>query len=323
MNGTVFENGVGKPIDLSVLIPTRNGGSIFRQLMAMAEQQILEGSVEYVIVDSGCVDGTDAMASARGWRVIHVSPAEFNHGRTRNLGMSRPSGRYVALMTQDALPADKNLFRNLVVPFTDPEVGGVCARQVPRADADPITCRNMAKWPETSSQPRISSAKTVEGLRRMLPHEQYMNCRFDNVCAAVRRKVWIQQPFPEIDFGEDLAWGFQVVCGGRIIYYQPQVVVIHSHDRSSWYEYKRAYCFAWQIENLFGIHHLPTLSSATNRAIKHILNDPQFLCRIPMLPSKKWEIGLRSTLRTAAGGAGQYLGARDRRRSLKRVMKGV
>lgn len=309
--------------DLSVVIPTRNAGSAFRQVMSAVELQEFDGSVEYVIVDSGSVDGTDAAAAARGWRVIHIPQSQFNHGRTRNLGIDQSCGRYVVLMTQDALPGNKYLFLNLIAPFTDPCIAGVCARQVPRADADPILRHQMALWPATSNLPHMTSASTSEELKGMRPHEQYLDCRFDNVCSAVRRAVWTRHPFPEIDFGEDLAWGVEAVRSGWKIFYQPEAFVLHSHNRSPLYDYRRAYCFAWQIEDLFGIHHLPTSNIAVRLAVKRIWGDTRFLSRYPLSPSEKLLVGMRSTLRTVAEIAGQYFGARDRQRNVKRIWKQI
>ena len=38
-----------------------------------------------LVVDSGSRDGSVEIARAHGARVIEIAPAEFGHGRTRNL----------------------------------------------------------------------------------------------------------------------------------------------------------------------------------------------------------------------------------------------
>jgi hypothetical protein len=100
-------------------------------------------------------------------------------------------------------------------------------------------------------------------------------------------------------------------------------VVVHSHDRPPLYEFKRAYCFAWQIDDLFGIRHLETPLSAAHSALREVWADVGFLRATALRRSEKWRIGTRSALHTLAGAAGQYRGARDHRRHIKRVMKGI
>ena len=47
------------------------------------------------------------LARAHGARVIEIAPREFSHGGTRNLLMAEAAGAHVALLTQDAEPADE------------------------------------------------------------------------------------------------------------------------------------------------------------------------------------------------------------------------
>ena len=58
------------------------------------------------MIDSGSTDGTVEYLRQRGVRVIEIPNAEFNHGATRNLGVAEARSEIVALVTQDACPAD-------------------------------------------------------------------------------------------------------------------------------------------------------------------------------------------------------------------------
>ena len=51
---------------------------------------------------------------------------------------ARRRGRFVVMLTQDALPADRKWLAALLAPFADPQVVASYSRQVPRADANPM-----------------------------------------------------------------------------------------------------------------------------------------------------------------------------------------
>jgi cellulose synthase/poly-beta-1,6-N-acetylglucosamine synthase-like glycosyltransferase len=50
------------------------------------------------------------------------------------------------------------------------------------------------------------------------------------VNSCIRRQAWERIPFPEIDFGEDQAWAFEVQKAGLATGYAAEAVVRHSHD---------------------------------------------------------------------------------------------
>ena len=58
------------------------------------------------MIDSGSRDASLAIAAAAGAEVLEIPPADFGHGRTRNLGAERTSGELVAFLTQDATPVE-------------------------------------------------------------------------------------------------------------------------------------------------------------------------------------------------------------------------
>lgn len=49
--------------------------------------------------------------------VHHISKAEFDHGGTRNQGVSYSEADVIVLMTDDAVPEDDHLIANLVKGF--------------------------------------------------------------------------------------------------------------------------------------------------------------------------------------------------------------
>ena len=77
---------------ISVVIPVKDGGpDLVRCLDGIARQEVDE-EVEVVVVDSGSRDGSAESADRLGARVHSISPDEFHHGRTRNIGVEIARG---------------------------------------------------------------------------------------------------------------------------------------------------------------------------------------------------------------------------------------
>jgi len=53
---------------------------------------------------------------------------------------------------------------------------------------------------------------------------------FSTNCCAVRRSCLLQQPLPEVSYGEDQLWCFEMLEGGWGSAFVPDVSVLHSHD---------------------------------------------------------------------------------------------
>jgi len=92
-----------EPSARSLVIPTRNAGARFRQVLERLQRQQLESPVELIVIDSQSDDGTPELAAHAGARVERVMRADFNHGATRNRAIELSSGERIALLAQDAL----------------------------------------------------------------------------------------------------------------------------------------------------------------------------------------------------------------------------
>jgi glycosyltransferase involved in cell wall biosynthesis len=85
----------------SVVIPVKDGSRYLPDLLAALER---ESPAEVLVIDSGSTDGSVEIARAADVRVIEISAADFNHGRTRNLGAEETTGEFICFLTQDATP---------------------------------------------------------------------------------------------------------------------------------------------------------------------------------------------------------------------------
>jgi len=211
------------PPSVSVVLPTLNAAPWLPALFARLAEQQPAPPVEILLVDSGSTDDTVRLAAAAAPLVRRLAIERFTHGAARNLGIRAARGEIVALLTQDALPADANWLARLIEPLADPAVAGVYARQIPRADAPIMEQFFLAdRFPAASGPvPRrhIGAAPPV-----------YPATFFSNVSSTARRADWLAFPFDEtLLMSEDQQFARDALAAGRTIVYQPAAVVIHSH----------------------------------------------------------------------------------------------
>ena len=239
---------------LSVLLVTRDGMETLPAVLDALDDQQVDAEVELVAVDSGSTDGTAELLRRRADRLIQVQPHSFNHGLTRNLGLESCQGDLVVLLVQDAVPASRHLLAELCAPLLqDERLAGTYARQLPRPGAGPLTRSYARSWITSSASPRLAQIRNEAELSRLSPWEQYRLCCFDNVCSCIRRAVWLEHPFEQVSFAEDLVWARQVLTAGHRLAYVPDARVIHSHERSASYELRRTYLAHQRLRALFGL----------------------------------------------------------------------
>ena len=92
----------------------------------------------------------------------------------------------------------------------------------------------------------------------MTPFDRLRLIAFDNVASCVRKSVMEELPFEERSFGEDVAWSRKALQAGYTLLMDPRAVVIHSHNRSIFYEFKRVYLDHQNLNALVGLRTVPT-----------------------------------------------------------------
>lgn len=250
----------------SLVIPTLNGGPRLHTLLAALAAQEGAADLEKVAIDSGSTDGTVEALSAAGFRVLRTDRARFDHGSTRDEAIAATSGDVILLLTQDAVPVGTDWLVNLRAHFADPTVAGAWCRQVAIPGCHPIMARRIAGWcPEQGRRQQLPPGK---GMDDLAPMDRLMLCAFDNVASSVRRSVWERFKFGPRPFGEDIAFGFNVIAAGLAIVYAADAVVEHSHDRSAWVEGKRTFCDHRNLRARFGLQCIPD-----KKALKAAIRD--------------------------------------------------
>jgi len=218
----------------SVFIPTLNGGELLKRVIERVKEQVAPWLFEIVVIDSGSTDGTlEWMKADPMVRVHEICKSEFQHGKTRNLGVSLSEGENIAFLTHDALPVNKNWLYNLVTTLENfPNSAGVFGKHLPYPDADAFTKRDLENHFKIFDELPVCVDKNTNlelYNKKDLSWKQKLHFYSDNN-SCMRRSVWEKIPYPEIDFGEDQAWAWEIIEAGYGKVYARDAVVYHSHD---------------------------------------------------------------------------------------------
>jgi len=252
---------------VTVFIPTWNGGALFEEVLTEIAAQETEWPFEILAIDSGSDDGTLDLLRRFGVRHLEIPNREFDHGLTRNQAVLKSRGEIVALTVQDATPASRDWLSTLISNFDDPAVAGAYCNQIPRPDCSPFLRERLKNWVQGGGTPEERQVQSPESFWENLDHiERWRMISFDNVASAVRRDIALAHPFTQRRFGEDVTWAKQAILAGYKIVMEPRVAVVHSHDNSIWYEFRRAYLDHQNVNNLVGLRLAPRLRNVLEYA---------------------------------------------------------
>jgi glycosyltransferase involved in cell wall biosynthesis len=237
---------------VSIIIPVKNGLPYFKDVCAALKAQDYDGPVEVICIDSGSQDGSIEVAESFGYRVEHIKPKDFGHGKTRNFGASLTKTEFIAFLTHDAIPADVFWLSNLLSPMReDPEIAGVFSRHEAHFSADPFVAwelkehfRGLVDFPVVQIVDRAEYDANL-GL------QQVYHFYSDN-SSAMRRSVWEKYPYPDVQFAEDQIWAKTVVEAGYKKAFAQDSVVRHSHAFGPWETLRRSFDESRAFRKLFG-----------------------------------------------------------------------
>ncbi len=217
---------------VSVIIPTWNAGPAFRELLERLRRQSLPPK-EIIVMDSSSTDGTAELAREFGAAVYIIDQAEFDHGGTRNRAASYASGSILVFMTQDAVPNNEFLLKNLTRPLIEnPQTACAYARQLAKPGA-----HLLEQAARSYNYPDHSFCKSQDDLPSMGLKTFFCS----NVCSAIRKETFIDLGrFPEpVIFNEDMFFAAKCVLAGYTIAYAANAEVLHSHNYTLKQQFKR------------------------------------------------------------------------------------
>lgn len=225
---------------IDVIIPTyRPDAKFISLLLALKRQSISPNNIIVVNTDKSIWNKLDMDTKVKNTlgadisKLIlkHIEKKDFDHGRTRNYGVSFSKTKYFICMTMDAVPKDEYLIENLLKTMSD-KVKLSYARQMANEDADILEkfTRNF-NYPDKSII-KSKSTEQIYGIK---------NYFCSNVCACYERESFDKiGGFKEnIILNEDMIYAYDLLNTGKSLEYVAGAVVLHSHSYTGKEQFKR------------------------------------------------------------------------------------
>ena len=218
---------------VDVIIPAYHPGKEFATLIKRLEKQSV--SIHRIIVMN-----TEESMWNKEWEklsdameVHHLTKEEFDHGGTRARAAELSDADVMVFMTQDAMPADRELLAELLKALDQEEnIAAAYARQLPNAE-----CSFVERYTRAFNYPDTSLVKTKADL------DKYGIKTFfcSNVCAAYKKDSNEKQGgfVRRTIFNEDMIYAGGLIQAGYGIVYAAEARVIHSHNYNCMQQFHR------------------------------------------------------------------------------------
>ena len=218
---------------VDVIIPAYHPGKEFATLIKRLEKQsvpihrIIVMNTEESMWNKEWEKLSDAM------EVHHLTKEEFDHGGTRARAAELSDSDVMVFMTQDAMPADRELLAELLKALDQEEnIAAAYARQLPNAE-----CSFVERYTRAFNYPDTSLVKTKADL------DKYGIKTFfcSNVCAAYKKDIYEKQGgfVRRTIFNEDKIYAGGLIQAGYGIAYAAEARVIHSHNYNCMQQFHR------------------------------------------------------------------------------------
>lgn len=222
---------------VNVIIPTYKPDEKFLKLISRLEKQTVKP--ERIIVMNTeqkfferLIYGTHFLEEHRTVETHHISKREFDHGKTRHLGMKKADGDFVLFMTQDAVPADDKLIEQLLLAFEEGKVAVAYARQLPDKNSGVIE-----SYTRTFNYPPQGMVKSAKDMEKLGIKTYFCS----NVCAMYKKSIYEELGgfVRHTIFNEDMIFAAGAIKAGYKIAYRAEAQVVHSHNYTGKEQLKR------------------------------------------------------------------------------------
>ena len=224
-------------LTVDVIIPTyKPGKRLLRLLDLLSRQSVLPGHIILMNTEEKYLkelyDENELIMRFPRLKIRHLDKKQFDHGQTRNDGVTLSDTQAFLLMTQDALPKDTELIANLVRELEKPGTAVAYGRQLPEENCDPAEA-----YARSFNYPDIPDLKTQEDVGRLGIKTYFCS----NVCAMYRRDIFdcLGGFTHHTVFNEDMIYAGTAAKAGYAIAYVPSAAVIHSHNYTCMQQFHR------------------------------------------------------------------------------------
>ena len=214
------------PSTLSLVMRSKNDGSLIGSTLQGVYDQDFADRVEVVHIDSGSTDQTvDVIKSTHPHKLIQIRADEYIPGVVLNRGMRETHSEWVVFLNSDAEPANRSWLSELMTAaLSQDHVGVAFSRQIPRSDCRAVFAHDYDR---------------CFGPRRDSIHWDHF---FSMVSCVVNRHAWEKNPFREdLQYAEDDEWSRRLKSNGWRIIFAERSIAIHSHNYTIQQAYRRCY----------------------------------------------------------------------------------
>ena len=208
---------------VGLVIPTLNAGARWTECLSAISTQSLRPH-RILIIDSASDDQTADLARSAGLEVVGIERSQFNHGGTRQWAAEHLADcEIIVFLTQDAIPANRTAFAEIVDSFMDSEVVVAYGRQLPHTGATLIEAHSRKfNYREESEKKNAHVAERI-GTKAFF-------C--SNSFSAYRRSALIDLGGfrRNLILGEDMEFAARAIKAGYANLYCAAATVYHSHD---------------------------------------------------------------------------------------------
>ncbi len=300
-----------RPMDVSIVIPTKNGGEVFKKVLEAVYAQKTNYRYEVICVDSGSSDDTLETIRHFGATLYEIPPSEFGHGKTRNYGASKGTGEFIVFITQDAQPASESWLQNFIDAMkADDEIVGGFGIHYAYPDCNIFDKRDLViHFQGFGTDNTVYSLEDPERYEREEGY-RHMLAFFSDNNSCLRRSVWERYPYEDVNFAEDQKWARQMIELGFKKLYCPHAPVYHSHDYPLHTYFKRYYDEFKSLYTLHGFLIVPAWYYTIPAAIKHLISDVKYLRTQPIGRKAKIKWAWYSLWRNTFKYVGGFIGGK-------------
>ena len=175
--------------------------------------------------------------------VKEIEKDKFDHGGTRRMAAGLSDADIFICMTQDAVPADRDLVKHLLQAFENDKVACAYARQLPDEKSDVIE-----RYTRSFNYPAEGCIKDLNSIDKIGIKAFFCS----NVCAAYRKTYYDELGgfVKKAVFNEDMIMAGRMLKAGYSCVYAAKAEVIHSHNYTCIQQFKRNFDVAVsQVDN--------------------------------------------------------------------------
>ena len=253
------------------IIPTLNAEY---EIEILINKLLLQKDVvlDILVIDSSSDDDTILILDRLDVNYIIIDKKDFNHANTRNIALDYKSDFYM-FMTQDAIPYDEYLVKNLLLSFQNDIVVSY-ARQIPKKDADLIESYARGKnYPKDSAIKSKKDLKTL-GIKTFFSSDS---------CAMYESNYFkeVKGFTLNLNTNEDMEFAARAILNVKKIYYNADARVYHSHNFTFldiWKRYKSLGIFF--KNNKWVLDEVNKNIKITNSGLSQAIDEIKYLYKI-------------------------------------------